>query len=60
MENRAKSVITAVAGLMLAASASAVTSPVDYVNTLMGTDSKVSLSNGNTVPSVALPWGMNQ
>lgn len=45
---------------MLAASASAVTSPVDYVNTLMGTDSKVSLSNGNTVPSVALPWGMNQ
>ena len=45
---------------MLAANASAVTSPVDYVNTLMGTDSKISLSNGNTVPSVALPWGMNQ
>ena len=24
--------------------------PVDYVNPLMGTDSKVSLSNGNTYP----------
>lgn len=34
--------------------------PVDYVNTLMGTDSSYELSNGNTVPSVALPWGMNQ
>jgi len=33
--------------------------PVDYVNTLMGTDSKVSLSNGNTYPAVGLPWGMN-
>ena len=60
MKNRAKSVITAAAALMLTVSASAVTSPVAYVNTLMGTDSKVSLSNGNTVPSVALPWGMNQ
>ncbi|MGP1476411.1 MAG: GH92 family glycosyl hydrolase [Phocaeicola sp.] len=33
--------------------------PVDYVNTLMGTDSKFSLSNGNTYPAIALPWGMN-
>lgn len=33
--------------------------PVDYVNPLMGTDSKVSLSNGNTYPAIALPWGMN-
>ena len=33
--------------------------PVDYVNTLMGTDSKFLLSNGNTYPAVALPWGMN-
>ena len=41
MKNRAKSVITAAAALMLTVSASAVTSPVDYVNTLMGTDSKV-------------------
>ena len=33
--------------------------PVDYVNTLMGTDSKFLLSNGNTYPAVAMPWGMN-
>ena len=33
--------------------------PVDYVNPLMGTDSKISLSNGNTYPAIALPWGMN-
>ncbi|WP_418828719.1 GH92 family glycosyl hydrolase [Phocaeicola sp.] len=33
--------------------------PVDYVNPLMGTDSKLSLSNGNTYPAIALPWGMN-
>lgn len=32
---------------------------VDYVNPLMGTDSKYSLSNGNTYPAIALPWGMN-
>jgi predicted alpha-1,2-mannosidase len=29
------------------------------VNPLMGTDSKPILSNGNTYPSIALPWGMN-
>ena len=33
--------------------------PVDYVNPLMGTDAKLSLSNGNTYPAIALPWGMN-
>lgn len=32
---------------------------VDYVNTLMGSDSKPSLSNGNTYPAIGLPWGMN-
>jgi predicted alpha-1,2-mannosidase len=31
----------------------------DLVNPLMGSDSKPSLSNGNTYPAVALPWGMN-
>ncbi|MGF6926101.1 putative alpha-1,2-mannosidase [Chitinophaga sp. W2I13] len=36
-----------------------VAEPADWVNTLMGTDSKVSLSNGNTYPAIALPWGMN-
>ena len=33
--------------------------PVDYVNPLVGTDSKPSMSNGNTYPAIALPWGMN-
>lgn len=32
---------------------------VNYVNTLMGTDSKHEVSNGNTYPAIALPWGMN-
>ncbi len=32
---------------------------VDLVNPLMGTDSKFSLSNGNTYPAIATPWGMN-
>ena len=31
----------------------------DLVNPLMGTDSKPSLSNGNTYPAIGLPWGMN-
>lgn len=29
------------------------------VNPLMGTDSQYDLSNGNTYPAVAVPWGMN-
>ena len=33
--------------------------PVDYVSTLVGTQSKHSLSTGNTYPAVAMPWGMN-
>ena len=33
--------------------------PVEYVNTLMGTDSEPALSNGNTYPTIAVPWGMN-
>lgn len=36
-----------------------VTDPVEWINPLMGTDSKPSLSNGNTYPAIALPWGMN-
>jgi len=35
------------------------TGPVDYVNSLMGTDSKPALSNGNTYPAIGVPWGMN-
>jgi putative alpha-1,2-mannosidase len=33
--------------------------PVDLVYPLMGTDSEFRLSNGNTYPAIALPWGMN-
>src|SRR5687768_8809607 len=36
-----------------------VSDPVEWVNPLMGTDSKGSLSNGNTYPAIAVPWGMN-
>jgi len=36
-----------------------VTDPVEWVNPLMGTASNHSLSNGNTYPAIALPWGMN-
>ena len=33
--------------------------PVQWVDPLIGTDSKPSLSNGNTYPAIAMPWGMN-
>lgn len=33
--------------------------PVDHVNPLMGTQSTHALSNGNTYPIIARPWGMN-
>ena len=33
--------------------------PVDYVNPLVGTESKHALSTGNTYPAIAMPWGMN-
>ena len=36
-----------------------VTDPVEWINPLMGTQSKYDLSNGNTYPAIALPWGMN-
>lgn len=39
--------------------ANTVTEPVDYVNPLVGSQSKHSLSTGNTYPAIALPWGMN-
>jgi len=32
---------------------------VDYVNPLVGTESSYKLSNGNTYPAIAVPWGMN-
>ena len=36
-----------------------VTDPVDWINPLMGTASNFTISNGNTYPSISLPWGMN-
>ena len=47
--------------LLLSFSVNAMTQncPVDYVNPLVGTESKSELSTGNTYPVVALPWGMN-
>ena len=33
--------------------------PVDYVSTLVGSESTFQLSTGNTYPAVAMPWGMN-
>ncbi|MFC3120605.1 GH92 family glycosyl hydrolase [Agaribacter flavus] len=35
------------------------TNLVQYVNPLIGTDSEFILSNGNTYPALARPWGMN-
>jgi len=32
---------------------------VDYVNPLIGSQSNHELSNGNTYPAIARPWGMN-
>ncbi|TCC86691.1 glycoside hydrolase family 92 protein [Pedobacter frigiditerrae] len=36
-----------------------ITDPVEWINPLMGTQSKPDLSNGNTYPAIAVPWGMN-
>lgn len=33
--------------------------PIDYVSTLVGTQSTYFLSSGNTYPAIAVPWGMN-
>ena len=50
------------AGVLCSANAqivNQVNDPVEWVDPLIGTDSKPSLSNGNTYPAIALPWGMN-
>ncbi|MFD2147101.1 GH92 family glycosyl hydrolase [Mucilaginibacter antarcticus] len=46
-------------GSTFAQTVTKITDPVDYVNPLMGTASQPDLSNGNTYPCIALPWGMN-
>lgn len=38
---------------------SKIADPEEWVNPLMGTASKPSMSNGNTYPAVGVPWGMN-
>lgn len=52
-------IITTFAACLLCFTIYAVSNPVDYVSTLVGTLSKHSLSTGNTYPAIALPWGMN-
>ena len=42
-----------------ASSLYAIDNPVQYVNPLVGTQSKFELSTGNTYPAIAMPWGMN-
>lgn len=60
MKKKLLIVATLFAGLQLSAQeVSKVSDPVEWINPLMGTDSKPSLSNGNTYPSIAVPWGMN-
>ncbi len=54
-----KRLFLAIALFLSGLSAFAAKGPVDYVNPLMGTDSKFALSNGNTYPAIAMPWGMN-
>ena len=46
-------------GTACAVSQEPVDTPVDYVSTLVGTQSKHSFSTGNTYPAIARPWGMN-
>ena len=60
MMHRLKTLCATLFALAASAVATAhITGPVDYVSTLVGTESKYSLSTGNTYPAIALPWGMN-
>lgn len=45
--------------LMAISAGMAQSQPVDYVSTLVGTQSTFQLSTGNTYPATAMPWGMN-
>lgn len=48
-----------IAGCCSAPQTETISSPADYVSTLVGTQSDYSLSTGNTYPATATPWGMN-
>ena len=52
-------IILLLLGIVISVSATKKKQPVDYVNPLIGTDSNFELSNGNTYPAIAMPWGMN-
>ena len=52
--NRALCLLTVIAWLWGTA-----IEPVDYVSTLVGSESSFQLSTGNTYPAIAMPWGMN-
>lgn len=60
-KHRAAAILLAAcaAGGVMAQTVDKVDDPVEWVNPLMGTDSKMELSNGNTYPAITVPWGMN-
>jgi putative alpha-1,2-mannosidase len=51
--------LTFVASGTFAQTVGKLTDPVEWINPLMGTQSKPDLSNGNTYPAIGVPWGMN-
>ncbi|RKW60638.1 MAG: glycoside hydrolase family 92 protein, partial [Prevotella sp.] len=57
MKRIIKSVFVAL--FLSAANTLSATEPVDFVSTLVGTQSSYQLSTGNTYPAIAMPWGMN-
>ncbi|MFD1255207.1 GH92 family glycosyl hydrolase [Mucilaginibacter terrae] len=59
MKSLLLSILLIAAVPVLAQQVNKVADPANWVNPLMGTDSKPDLSNGNTYPAVGVPWGMN-
>ena len=59
MTRMKKILVLLLASVMSVAACAAHLEPVDYVNTLVGSQSSFQLSTGNTYPAIALPWGMN-
>ena len=57
MKRIIKSVFVAL--FLSAANTLSAADPVDFVSTLVGTQSSYQLSTGNTYPAIAMPWGMN-
>ena len=59
MKKKVVYLLIALSAVFISPKVYAVDNPVDYVNIMVGTQSKFELSTGNTYPAVALPWGMN-